>query len=81
MKKNIQKIISKRMNIWGYKNFGPCFYYDLQFVENTMNKVTSEMKNYLIPKDFIDNKKAIKYGNDIFLEVLEIYKITIYDEK
>ena len=68
-------------SIWGYKNFGPCFYYDLQFVENTMNKVTSEMKNYLIPKDFIDNKKAIKYGNDIFLEVLEIYKITIYDEK
>ena len=70
----------KNESIWCYKYFEPCFYYDLQFVENSLNKVKSENKNYLIPNDFIDKNLAITYGNDIFLEVLEIYQIIIYDE-
>ena len=45
-----------------------------------MNKVKSENKNYLIPNAFIEKNLAIKYGNDIFLEVLEIYQIIVYDE-
>ena len=70
----------KNESIWCYKNFGPCFYYDLELVENSLNKVKSENNNYLIPNDFIDKNLAITYGNDIFLEVLEIYQIIIYDE-
>ena len=70
----------KNESIWCYKNFGPCFYYDLQFAKECMNKITSEIKNYLIPKDFINTDKAIVYKNEIFLEVLEIYQIVVYDE-
>ena len=67
-------------SIWGYKNYGPCFYYDLQFTEGTMSMISSEKKNYLIPDNFIDKNKCIKFGSDILLECLEIYTI-IYPKK
>ena len=70
----------KNESIWCYKNFGPCFYYDLQFAKECMNKITSENKNYLIPKDFINKDRAIIFKDEIFLEVLEIYQIIKYEE-
>ena len=81
-RKNTQKNNFKKNEfIWCYKNYGPCFYYDLQFVEKTMNKVKFDNHNYLTPKDFINNDEAIKYGDSIFLEIFEVYQILIYDEK
>ena len=68
----------KNESIWGYKDFGPCFYYDLQFTENQMNFVTSEKTNYLIPDDFIKKEEVIKYNSTILLESLEVYNIIQY---
>ena len=67
-------------SIWGYKTFGPCFHYDLQFSENYMNFVTSEKYNYLIPKDFINMEQVIKYDSYILLESLEVYNIVQYSQ-
>jgi len=80
-KKYPKNNFKKNESIWCYKNYGPCFYYDLQFVEKTMNKVKFNNHNYLTPKDFINNDEAIKYGDSIFLEIFEVYQILIYDEK
>ena len=68
-------------SIWGYKKFGPCFYYDLQFTEDYLNFVTSEKSNYLIPNDFINMEKVIKYDKYILLESLEVYNIILYIEQ
>ena len=68
-------------SIWGYKNFGPCFYYDLQFTENLLNFLTSEKKNYLLPDDFINMNEVIKYNSYILLESLEVYNILYYNEQ
>ena len=45
------------------------------FVENTMNIINWENKNYLIPKNFINKDKCIRDENNIYLESLEIYNI------
>jgi len=71
-----KKNFDKNESIWCYKNYGPCFHYDLQFIENKMSMVKSERTNYLIPDDFIDKEKAKHYGSEIILDMLEIYKIT-----
>jgi hypothetical protein len=70
----------KNESIWGYKDFGPCFYYDLQFNEKQLNFVTSEKKNYLIPNDFINMEEVVKYDSYILLESLEVYNILQYTE-
>jgi hypothetical protein len=62
-------------SIWRYKNYGPCFSYDLCFKENSMNKVSFSQKNYSIPKDFIGKDKAIVNKDYIILDALEIYEI------
>ena len=67
-------------SIWCYKNFGPCFYYDLEFVEGTMNMVRSNRTNYLLPDNFIDLKQCVKYSSDILIEILEIYQVLSYEE-
>jgi hypothetical protein len=71
---------SKNESIWGYKNYGPCFHYDLSFTENKMNMVETEKNNYLIPHDFINKEQVIKYKSDILLDSLEIYQISLFDE-
>ena len=70
----------KNESIWGYKDFGPCFYYDLQFNEKQLNFVTSEKNNYLIPNDFINMEEVVKYDSYILLESLEVYNILQYTE-
>jgi hypothetical protein len=65
----------KSCSIWRYKNYGPCFSYDLFFKENSMNKVSFSQKNYSIPKDFIDKGKTIVNKDYIILDALEIYEI------
>ena len=66
---------NKNISIWRYKNYGPCFSYDLCFKENSMNKVSFSQKNYNIPKNFINKNKA-KANKDCFiLDALEIYEI------
>ena len=70
----------KNESIWCYKNYGPCFHYDLEFTENTINMVKSSRTNYLIPDNFILKKEAKYYGSEIILEALEIYKITFGTE-
>lgn len=67
-------------SIWGYKEFGPCFYNDLKFSKNYMNFLTSEKCNYLIPKDFINMEKVIKYDSYILLNSLEVYNIIEYSQ-
>ena len=75
LKKFPKNTFDSSTSIWGYKNYGPCFYYDLQFTDGTMSMIRSEKKNYLIPDNFIDKKKCIIFGSDILLECLEIYSI------
>ena len=65
----------KNISIWRYKNYGPCFSYDLCFKENSMNKVSFSQKNYNIPKKFIDKNKAIASKDCFILDALEIYEI------
>ena len=65
----------KNISIWRYKNYGPCFSYDLCFKENSMNKVSFSQKNYNIPKNFIDKNKAIASKDCFILDALEIYEI------
>lgn len=65
-------------SIWCYKNYGPCFYYDLEFVENTINIVNFGRYNYDIPSPFFKDKdKCLKNENDrkVFLDSLEIFQI------
>ena len=75
LKKFPKKSFESTESIWGYKKYGPCFYYDLMFVENTMNIINWENKNYLIPKNFINKDKCIRDDKNIYLESLEIYNI------
>ena len=63
-------------SIWRYANYGPCFSYDLQFKENTINKVKLESYNYTTPKNFINKDNVIIDNADwILLDSIEIYEI------
>ncbi len=61
-------------SIWKYKNYGPCFSYDLCFKENLMNSISYSQKRYAIPYDFI-NKNNSYYDGSIILDSLEIFEI------
>ena len=62
-------------SIWKYKNYGPCFSYDLCFQEDSMNRIQFEQKRYTIPKDFINKKNTSYYDDWICLNSLEIFEI------
>ena len=81
LKKYPKRSLDNTESIWGYKTYGPCFWYDLQFKEETMSVITSERKNYLIPEDFIGKKKCIVCDGEIYLDTLEIYQIFEYRDR
>lgn len=81
LKKYPKRSLDNTESIWGYKTYGPCFWYDLQFKEETMSVITSERKNYLIPEDFIGKKKCIVCDGEIYLDTLEIYQIFEYKDR
>ena len=66
-------------SIWCYKNYGPCFSYDLEFVEGKINIVKFNRYNYDIPSPFFKDKdKCLKNKNnssEYYLDSLEIFQI------
>ena len=66
----------KDKSIWRYIDYGPCFSYDLNFKNCTINKVKFENYNYGIPNNFIDKNCAIvDVDGWVLLESIEIYQI------
>ena len=66
----------KDKSIWRYVDYGPCFSYDLNFKNYTINKVKFENYNYGIPNNFIDKNCAIvDVDGWVLLESIEIYQI------
>ena len=60
---------------WKYRNYGPCFSYDLCFKEHSMNLIQFEQKRYSIPKDFINKENTLNFDDWISLNSLEIFEI------
>ena len=78
LKKYPKEDQDKSCSIWKYRNYGPCFSYDLCFTEGSMNIIKFEQKRYTIPKNFIDSENAFSYvsSDDSFiLDSLEIFEI------
>ena len=66
---------NKSDSLWCYKNYGPCFHWDLYFREKKINVVKSEKKNYLIPEKWIDKDNCYINEYGIFLDSLEVFQI------
>jgi hypothetical protein len=66
-------------SIWCYKDYGPCFSYDLEFIKGKINIVTFSKYNYDIPSPFFGDKdKCLKNkdnSSEFFLDSLEIFQI------
>jgi hypothetical protein len=65
-------------SIWCYKNWGPCFNYDLEFIKGKINIVKFYKYCYDIPDPFFqENDKYIKNkgSSNIVLDSLEIFQI------
>ena len=68
-------------SIWNYKNYGPCFSYDLCFLENSMNNIKFSKYRYTISEKFINKKNSYLEGDYIILDSLEIFEIKIINKK
>jgi hypothetical protein len=55
-------------SIWKYRNYGPCFHYDLYFREKKMNIVKFEKNNYLTPENWINKGNCLYNDKGIILE-------------
>ena len=62
-------------SIWKYKNYGPCFSYDLCFEEESMNYISYSQKRYAIPENFINKKNSYYKLGLIILDSIEIFEI------
>lgn len=65
-------------SIWCYKDYGPCFNYDLEFVVNKMNEINIYSYSYKIPSNFLNKNDDCLKDKDcshIFLDSLEIFEI------
>ena len=65
-------------SIWCYKNYGPCFSYDLEFVEGKIHLVKFCRYDYETPSTFFNEKERCLKNEDnsnLFLESLEIFQI------
>ena len=65
-------------SIWCYKDYGPCFHYDLEFVQYKMNIIKLSRNEYNIPDPFFQKKDDYLKDEDnseIFLDSLEIFEI------
>ena len=64
-------------SIWKYRNYGPCFSYDLCFEENGMNIITKKKNRYTIYENYIN--KHYSYFNEsnekYLIDSLEIFQI------
>lgn len=67
-------------SIWNYKNYGPCFSYDLCFLENSMNNIKFTKYRYAISEKFINKKNSYFEDYYIILDSLEIFEIKIIDK-
>ena len=62
-------------SLWCYKNYGPCFHWDLYFREKKIHAVKFEKKNYLTPEKWIDKKNCYVNDEGILLDSLEVFQI------
>lgn len=62
-------------SLWCYKDYGPCFHWDLYFRENKIHAVKYEKKNYLTPEKWIDKKNCYVNEEGILLDSLEVFQI------
>jgi len=62
-------------SIWCYKNFGPCFHYDLSFHKKEMNIVELKKTNYLTSDNWINKNDCYTACGRIILDSLEIFQI------
>ncbi len=67
----------KTCSIWKFKNYGPCFSYDLCFEENSMNIISIEKYRYTINGNYInkDNSYFDKSSRKYLIDSLEIFQI------
>lgn len=75
LKKYPKMVQNSNCSIWKYKNYGPCFSYDLCFKENLMNYISYSQKRYAIPDNFINENNSYYKNGYIILDSLEIFKI------
>ena len=62
-------------SLWCYKNYGPCFHWDLYFREYKIHAVKFEKKNYLTPEKWIDKNNCYVNDEGILLDSLEVFQI------
>ena len=74
-KKYSKNPLKNNESIKCHKNYGPCFYDDLFFQENKMNKVIFDRSNYLTCDNWIDKTNCIISGKAVVLDSLEIFQI------
>lgn len=67
---------SSSNSIWCYKNYGPCFSYDLEFIEGKINIVKFYEYDYSIPHPFFKENDGClknKYSSDVFLNSSNVF--------
>lgn len=62
-------------SIWCYKDYGPCFGWDLYFRKYKMDVLKFEKDKYLTPNNWIDTKKCYNCSEGVLLDSLEIFQI------
>ena len=65
----------KTDSLWCYKNYGPCFHWDLYFREKKIHAVKFEKKNYLTPEKWINKNNCYVNDEGILLDSLEVFQI------
>ena len=69
----------KTDSLWCYKNYGPCFHWDLYFREKKIHAVKFEKKNYLTPEKWINKNNCYVNDEGILLDSLEVFQIAVND--
>ena len=64
-------------SIWSYKDYGPCFHWDLYFKKYKMHVVNFENNTYFTPDNWLNIANCYKNSDGILLDSLEIFKISI----
>ena len=79
-KKYPKDSIKNTRSIYCHKNYGPCFYDDLEFIEFRMNIIDLHQKNYMTEDNWVDKENCYKNEKDkIKLDSLEIFQIFEFD--
>lgn len=64
-------------SIWSYKDYGPCFHWDLYFKKYKMHVVKFENNTYFTPDNWLNIANCYKNSDGILLDSLEIFQISI----